>query len=951
MIEDRVVELEAGSEFALGTELSSPGSRERTFWRISGGRLTLSIVAYSTAGSDPGSRSFLAMLASGAVLCSSAYEADGIQYRLVARADMNVRLEPVDPAGLTAPERAALVGRYLAYLRRDETSRRRGRDERLVSSASDETVAAGTYVAARTGLIFARTTGAARTLGETIGPGSEAVALAGSIGLKAVDDVRLRVVDAAQIDPGAFVTLVERLQRALWRAYVAESLRDAERLAARRAASADHDARAMAREMFEATHVLDRHPVPVDPTDDPITAAARIVFREIGVEIAVPPRLSPEPQSALRSLATASSVILRRIKLQGSWWRGEHGPMVAVTTAGLPVSLLPTAHGIGYVLIDPADPSRRRPVEAKLAQEIDVDAFTVTETLPPEGASAAALLWFGVRGSLRDFGRILLLGGVSGLLATAVPLAIGPLVDTVLPAGLGPILVTVAVLLALCALLGFVVETVGNFSLVRVQTRVSATLQSAVMHRLIGLGPGFFRRYATADLADRALGIDAIEQYITDATLSALVTAIFSFVSFAVVVVVDPVIGFVCAILAAITLGAFAVQAALTVPLRRDILNRTGFLAGFMYQTLSGIAKIRVAGARGRVFVRWLHRYVALRRTIAVSSKIEYRFGIFAAVWPSVSTLAVITTIVLFQNGAVRPGTFLTVVAAFSQMLGSLLVLGYIVASVVWVVPIYERVKPIVDELPERTPGAGDPGTLSGAIALRDVSFTYEGASRPAVDDINLTIEPGQFVAIVGPSGSGKSTLTRLLLAFELPTRGTITYDGHDLATLDVVSVRRQIGSVLQTAQLLPGSIYDNISGTNLLTREEAWEAARRAGIASDIERLPMGMDTSLGAGGGGLSGGQRQRIVVARALARSPRIIFFDEATSALDNATQATVSESMARLEATRIVIAHRLTTVVDADRIVVMDRGRIVDEGTYEELMARPGLFRTLAERQRA
>jgi ATP-binding cassette subfamily C protein len=156
---------------------------------------------------------------------------------------------------------------------------------------------------------------------------------------------------------------------------------------------------------------------------------------------------------------------------------------------------------------------------------------------------------------------------------------------------------------------------------------------------------------------------------------------------------------------------------------------------------------------------------------------------------------------------------------------------------------------------------------------------------------------------------------------------------------------------VLQTAQLLPGSIYDNISGTNLLTREEAWEAARRAGIASDIERLPMGMDTSLGAGGGGLSGGQRQRIVVARALARSPRIIFFDEATSALDNATQATVSESMARLEATRIVIAHRLTTVVDADRIVVMDRGRIVDEGTYEELMARPGLFRTLAERQRA
>jgi ATP-binding cassette subfamily C protein len=307
-------------------------------------------------------------------------------------------------------------------------------------------------------------------------------------------------------------------------------------------------------------------------------------------------------------------------------------------------------------------------------------------------------------------------------------------------------------------------------------------------------------------------------------------------------------------------------------------------------------------------------------------------------------------TVIYVHGDALEPGKFFTILAAFAQMLGALLGLGYSLASIVSIVPIYERLRPILDSVPERADDAGDPGTLSGAISIRDLSFSYEGSSRPAIAHLDQEIAAGSFVAIVGPSGSGKSTLLRLLLGFEQPSSGSISYDSHTLESLDIVSVRRQMGAVLQTAKLLPGSIFDNVSGNAILTRDEVWEAVRRVGLADDIEAMPMKLDTVIGANGAGLSGGQRQRIVIARALAFAPRLIFFDEATSALDNAAQAIVSKTLRGHHATRVVIAHRLSTVVDADRILVMDGGRIVQEGTYEELLAVPGPFKTLAERQR-
>jgi ABC-type bacteriocin/lantibiotic exporter with double-glycine peptidase domain len=252
---------------------------------------------------------------------------------------------------------------------------------------------------------------------------------------------------------------------------------------------------------------------------------------------------------------------------------------------------------------------------------------------------------------------------------------------------------------------------------------------------------------------------------------------------------------------------------------------------------------------------------------------------------------------------------------------------------------MFELVRPILDEAPEVRGASAQPGTLSGAIEARGLTFRYADDGPPVLDDVSLTVRPGEFVAVVGPSGCGKSTLLRLLIGFDRPASGTVLYDGHDLAALDPAAVRRQCGVVLQNAQPLTGSILDCISGAETFSQDEVWEAAEMAGLADDIRRMPMGLHTLISSGGA-ISGGQRQRLMIAQALVRRPRVLFFDEATSALDNETQRVVIESTRRLDATRVVIAHRLSTVMDADRVIVMDEGRVVEEGRPADLVADAG-----------
>ncbi len=316
-----------------------------------------------------------------------------------------------------------------------------------------------------------------------------------------------------------------------------------------------------------------------------------------------------------------------------------------------------------------------------------------------------------------------------------------------------------------------------------------------------------------------------------------------------------------------------------------------------------------------------------------------------------VATTALFAVFFLTSRQDLSLGSFLAFNVAFAQVLSAAVTVSSLAGSVAAVIPLQERARSIIETPPEVDVDRAQVGEQSGDIEISHVSFRYHPDGPLVLNDVSVHVRPGEFVAFVGPSGAGKSTIIRLLLGFEKPMSGSIYYDRLDLAGLDPQAVRQQMGVVLQDGKLMAGDIFTNITGAGRYTEEEAWAAAALSGLDDDIRQMPMGMYTVIGEGGSTLSGGQRQRLMIARAIVSRPPLLLFDEATSALDNETQAKVSASLERLKVTRVVVAHRLSTVVAAHRIFVLDQGRIVQSGTFPELMQQGGLFAALAQRQLA
>ena len=387
----------------------------------------------------------------------------------------------------------------------------------------------------------------------------------------------------------------------------------------------------------------------------------------------------------------------------------------------------------------------------------------------------------------------------------------------------------------------------------------------------------------------------------------------------------------------------------------RQIADTQGELQGFLFEFLSGINKIRITGAEKRIFTLWADRFSKLKKLGFQSGSYQNYVETFNGSYPLLTNIFFFSFIYYMISTADRTtaiisvGAFMAFISAFNQFLGDCLKMSLALISSLNMVTLYERVKPILEEIPESSIGSTDPGELSGEIEMNSVSFRYHEDQPLVLKDISFHIKSGEMVAFVGTSGSGKSTIMRLLLGFEEPEIGSVYYDGQAYDAMNKDLVRRQIGVVLQNGALMSGSIYKNIVGNSELTLEDAWEAARMAGMEEDIKQMPMEMHTVISEGAGTFSGGQRQRLMIARAIAHKPRLLYMDEATSALDNRTQNIVAESLDKLQSTRIVIAHRLSTVMSADRIYVMDKGTIVESGTYAELMQMNGVFYNLASRQ--
>ncbi|HXT17154.1 MAG TPA: NHLP bacteriocin export ABC transporter permease/ATPase subunit [Gemmatimonadaceae bacterium] len=698
----------------------------------------------------------------------------------------------------------------------------------------------------------------------------------------------------------------------------------------------------------------DAHLDPVEARHEALFAACALVGRALDVPVRryASSEDGSQPRDPLAAIARASRLRTRSVLLRDDWWQHDNGHLLATFGEDKrPVALIRGTRG--YTLHDPMF-GTTAPLDATSAALLQPIAHTLYRPFPDRPLNLLDVLRLGVRGCASDFGMVFTMGLVAALLGLVPPMATGVVFNSIVPGAQRLQLVEISVVLAACAISTALFNLVRGLALLRVETRMSATIQAAVWDRLLSLPMPFFRPYAAGDLATRAMGIDAIRQVISGTTVSAILGGVFSLVNFGLMFSYSSVMAWRATLLIAVAVAVTAFGSWLQLKHQRGIASIQSKASGLVLQLLSSITKLRVAGAEITAFTLWARRFAEQRQLTFRARMIGNAVSSFHAAFPTLAYMLLFWTAIPLVHGAqptIRTGDFLAFLSAYGACQGALLGTCVALLGTLNVIPLYELAQPILVSRPEGDLAKSDPGVLTGNVEVQAVTFRYAPDMSPVMHGLSFQVRPGEFVALVGPSGAGKSTILRLLLGFETPESGAIYYDGQDLAGVDIQAVRRQIGVVLQNGKLLAGDIFSNIVGTSPLTINDAWAAARMAGFAEDVEAMPMGMHTVVSESGGTLSGGQRQRLMIARALVHRPRLLFFDEATSALDNRTQAIVSSSLEQLHATRIVVAHRLSTIVNADRICVIARGQIVQSGKFDDLMKEPGIFAELAKRQLA
>ncbi|RZS99445.1 NHLP bacteriocin export ABC transporter permease/ATPase subunit [Aquimarina brevivitae] len=692
-------------------------------------------------------------------------------------------------------------------------------------------------------------------------------------------------------------------------------------------------------------------------SDNPLFKACQFIGNEIGFDFK-PPSFTDDfntnTTNQLFSIAQASNVRARKIILRGTWWKEENGHLLGfLKDEKTPVALIQKSNQ-KYILKNPTT-GEEIPVTSEIANQLDPISYMFFYGFTGSMNSIKKILGFALKG-LKNDGRFLLLAALSGsILGLLVPVLSGVLFDDVIPTADRSMLVEVFIIMVMVGVVTAGLQLIRGVLQLRVETKSSINLQAGVMDHLLRLPVTFYKKYTSGDLTNRALSINSIRQILSNTVLMTILSGAFSVVNLGLLFYYESSLAWIGVGLALLAVVVITGLGWLKLKYDREISDHQGEIQGFLFEFLSGITKIRITGAERRVFTLWADRFSKLKYLGFKSGSYQNFVETFNGSYPLVTNIFFFSFIYYTVINATTAttmlsvGAFMAFISAFNQFLNDCLKMSMALISSLNMVSLYERVKPILNEETESTEGTTDPGELSGEIEMNSVSFRYHSEQPLILNDISFHIKPGEMVAFVGTSGSGKSTVMRLLLGFEEPEVGSIYYDGQAFDAMNKDLVRRQIGVVLQNGALMSGSIYKNIVGNSELTLEDAWEAARMAGMEDDIKQMPMEMHTFISEGAGTFSGGQRQRLMIARAIAHKPRLLFMDEATSALDNRTQNIVSESLDKLQATRIVIAHRLSTVVNADKIFVMDKGTIVEAGNYDELMDQRGVFYNLAKRQ--
>lgn len=661
----------------------------------------------------------------------------------------------------------------------------------------------------------------------------------------------------------------------------------------------------------------------------------------------IPPQLKTVDEQ-LEYRLRPFGIMRRTVVLEKGWYRDAVGPMLGTLKSdGSAVALIPNKFA-GYSYLEAAT-GKRIKINRKTAQLFDSEALCFYKPLPMKSLKVFDLLKFSAEQlSLSDVVLYIGMMGVTALLGLLSPLFTKWLFGEVLDSGSNRVLISLAIFMVCFSVCQLCMGAFQQLINSRVEIKQSTAVQAAVMNRIMSLPATFFKEYTSGELSQRSTYIQNLCSTIINTIGTTGFQSLFSLIYIGQIFAFAPALVAPALVIIAVTTLFTIVTTYIQTKITKEQMSLSAQTSGMTYSMITGIQKIKLAGAEKRMFSRWAKHYskeAALAYNPPVLVKLSSTINI------AVTLLGGALLYYLALKSKVSVADYYAFNASYAMISGAFTSLSGIANSIANIKPTLEMARPIMEAEPEISDGKEIVTSLQGSIELNNVCFRYEESGPNIIDGLSLKIKSGEYLAIVGTTGCGKSTLLRLLLGFEKPQKGAIYYDKKDISRVDLKSLRQKIGTVMQDGKLFLGDVYSNIViSAPSLTLDDAWKAAEIASVADDIRAMPMGMHTLISEGHGGISGGQRQRLMIARAVAPNPKILMFDEATSALDNVTQKNVSDAIDSLKCTRIVIAHRLSTIRHCDRIVVLDKGKIIEEGSYEQLIEQNGFFAGLVARQR-
>ncbi|MGI6711846.1 MAG: NHLP bacteriocin export ABC transporter permease/ATPase subunit [Bacillota bacterium] len=686
----------------------------------------------------------------------------------------------------------------------------------------------------------------------------------------------------------------------------------------------------------------------MDDDKNALLESCRIIGRKLHINFTEPlNRGWFTGKNPVGEIAHAAKIKYRQVSLNDRWWQFDCGPLLGFKKDGTPVVLLPSSPA-GYTAYDSLQHITEK-VTADFREKLEPFAYVFYRPFAAHKIKLTRLIDYAARTGIEKDVKRLLLAGLGGALCGAVlPVLAGYFFDHIIQVGNRALFLRLLLIFTALSLSLALFKSVGLTVFLRLETRLEAALQGAVWDRLLNLPSSFFRRFPAEELADRSMNISKIRSMIAGTVSNSLVSAPYLVCYLALLFCYHARTGILA--LAFMVVAAPVVLGVSRLHIKYQKTAMSYFVKATQLRTqwTERMTKLRMAGAEERAFQLWETVFDKKKKIDYKNDMLQNIIHVFHVVWFAASYGAFFYTTA--HDSYLTTGKWIAVFIAFTMFMTTLLHLMQAIPLLTAVMPLYERGKPILEICPELDHEKIPPGVLDGSIVLDKVSFRYQTQGAYIIKDVTCTIKSGEYIGIVGPSGSGKSTLLRLLMGFEKAESGQIYYSGRDLASLDILGVRQQLGVVLQNSRLLPGDIFYNITGGEVgLSLDDAWAAAKLAGLDEELKKMPMGMHTIVVEEAGTLSGGQKQRILIARALVKNPKILLFDEATSALDNQSQEMIQKTLEEMKITRIVVAHRFSTVKNCHRILVLDQGKILEEGTFSELMRRNGIFAGFAARQ--